>query len=199
MADSASPVSQPAPPAPHLVQRTIQKRKYACDQCNKIFDLKNFTRHKRIHTGERPYVCDYPGCSKSFGQMAHLTTHKLTHTGDEPFVCDFPGCEVRFSRRGNLATHKRIHTGDKPYVCDYEGCGARFTQTSYMATHKRVHTGEKPFKCDFPGCDTCFTISSNLTKHKHSLHTARGQQRQKIKRNAWLASSRIPASPSSAR
>ena len=48
--------------------------------------------------GERPYVCDYPGCGKSFCQSGQLNTSlqfKLAHNfvlfeiaGERPYVCD---------------------------------------------------------------------------------------------------------------
>ncbi|MTI11582.1 hypothetical protein E1189_00450, partial [Sansalvadorimonas verongulae] len=40
------------------------------------------------------------------------------HIGDRPFVCDFDGCRKSFSQSGNLARHKRTHTGNRPFVCD---------------------------------------------------------------------------------
>lgn len=36
-----------------------------------------------------PYVCDYPGCGKSFAITGALTIHKRTHNGHKPFKCTF--------------------------------------------------------------------------------------------------------------
>ena len=41
-------------------------------------------RHKRTHTGEKPYVWDHEGCGKSFSRSSGLTKHKRTHTGEKP-------------------------------------------------------------------------------------------------------------------
>ncbi|MTI11796.1 C2H2-type zinc finger protein, partial [Sansalvadorimonas verongulae] len=48
------------------------------------------TRHKRVHTGYKPFVCDQ--CKRSFTQSSDLTRHQRTHTGDKPFACDLDGC-----------------------------------------------------------------------------------------------------------
>jgi uncharacterized Zn-finger protein len=149
------------------------EKPYVCDfaGCDaKFAQSQHFIRHKRTHTGEKPYVCDFPGCEARFSQSGYLTQHKRTHTGEKPYVCNFIGCEARFSEGGSLIRHKRSHTGDKSHVCDFEGCDYKCSIHGNLIRHKRVHTGEKPYSCDFPECEARFSESGHLTTHKRT-HT----------------------------
>ncbi|KAL6458747.1 hypothetical protein MHYP_G00322190 [Metynnis hypsauchen] len=81
-----------------------------CNICNRVFPReKSLQAHKRTHTGERPYLCDFPECGKAFVQSGQLKTHQRLHTGEKPFVCSEKGCGSRF-------THANRHCPKHPYA-----------------------------------------------------------------------------------
>ena len=65
--------------------------------------------HKRTHTGQKPYKCDWPGCDFASAQLCNMTSHRRTHTGERPYKCDVPGCDYAAAQSGNLHDHVRIH------------------------------------------------------------------------------------------
>jgi uncharacterized Zn-finger protein len=84
-----------------------------------------------------PIRCDI--CGRVFPREKSLQAHKRTHSGDRPYTCDFPNCDKAFVQSGQLKTHQRLHTGEKPFICTVEGCESRFTHANrHCPTHPKA-------------------------------------------------------------
>ncbi|EGN99827.1 hypothetical protein SERLA73DRAFT_72613 [Serpula lacrymans var. lacrymans S7.3] len=53
------------------------------------------------------YECNY--CGKGFSRPSSLKIHLNSHTGEKPFLCTFEGCGRSFSVLSNMRRHARVH------------------------------------------------------------------------------------------
>ncbi|EPQ57547.1 hypothetical protein GLOTRDRAFT_127898 [Gloeophyllum trabeum ATCC 11539] len=54
------------------------------------------------------YECPY--CHKGFNRPSSLKIHINSHTGEKPFMCPYEGCGRTFSVLSNMRRHARVHT-----------------------------------------------------------------------------------------
>ncbi|EPQ01528.1 Propionyl-CoA carboxylase alpha chain, mitochondrial [Myotis brandtii] len=107
-----------------------------CPREGKPFKAKyKLVNHIRVHTGEKPFPCPFPGCGKVFARSENLKIHKRTHTGEKPFQCEFEGCDRRFANSSDRKKHMHVHTSDKPYLCKM--CDKSYTHPSSLRKHMK--------------------------------------------------------------
>ena len=77
--------------------------KYSCDSCQYSCAIpSNLERHKRTHTGEKPFTCE--SCQYSCTQICNLKQHKLfRHSDEKQISCNL--CLFTCKTKGELKRH----------------------------------------------------------------------------------------------
>ncbi|CAL8087533.1 unnamed protein product [Orchesella dallaii] len=161
-------------PAPNCDKRFLDERKMKlhfvnhtknirCMDCNMSFaSQSNLNQHKTIHTGERPFICEY--CGTRFRLNSKLQDHLRIHTGERPYTCN--DCDQTFKTSSVLYRHMKIHSVGGPYNCDV--CHKSFTRKRSKTLHMITHSWVHPYTCDV--CDKSYTQKGSKTRHMKQFH-----------------------------
>lgn len=86
--------------------------------CNHCYSNKyNLRRHVTVNHNKVRFTCDV--CDRKLSSAQSLKDHVYCHTGEKPYACRFPGCSKRYRQGSQLSVHKRKHLKQAKYFDDH--------------------------------------------------------------------------------
>ena len=154
----------------HVLFMHSQPNRYKCDWPGCEYstgDPSQIYRHKRVHTGKRPFVCDVDQCGKAFMERTNLNSHKTkVHKLGTVFNCYWPGCEYITGDPTSMTTHESVHNTGGDYVCSWPECGKRMAYKKSLEEHiNAIHKNVKPYACRVAGCQYRTAFHRNIPQH----------------------------------
>ena len=84
---------------------------YKCHYCEYTADSANILRHERIHSGDKPFKCVFPGCEYASARSDDVVKHFRRHANERRFQCT--RCGFSALDVSSLHYHERTHDGEK--------------------------------------------------------------------------------------
>ncbi|XP_054166572.1 zinc finger protein 208-like [Oppia nitens] len=169
--------------------------KYVCPQCDRRLDReKQIYRHLHIvHKVERPCICFYPDCDKTYANRQYLDRHLEAHVRPqirlpEPesdpnslllmkrnnfdetsgqYMCPNPDCELGFPSSRQLYAHfYSQHYIRGEWRCDYPDCSKVYKTKVLLDVHQKIHSDVKPYVCQHPECTNAYRTKAEWKSHQ---------------------------------
>ncbi|GIY34114.1 zinc finger protein 227 [Caerostris extrusa] len=150
-----------------IIQTDKNRSCHTCCYCDyKSYIKSDMVKHIRIHTGERPFVCEI--CGKAFTQKQNLlreTREKyciFVNTSEEfgksnLLKCSY--CSYTACYKSQIAQHMRKHTGERPFLCKLCGVASIALKGKAGTTNEPCiafsNINETPMEFDFQQCPYC--------------------------------------------
>ncbi|WKX92480.1 hypothetical protein Q1695_010479 [Nippostrongylus brasiliensis] len=168
--DEEEPNSTDGDESDRRSSRSHARKQHKCQTCPASFSKpSDLVRHIRVHTGERPFVCDV--CQRAFRVVSALYAHRRTHRRKQAeHPCTVCGAE--FFSKSSLALHLRIHSGEKPLKCRH--CDDVFRTSSDRKQHEITwHGAPGSHVCRKSPCSHCDSARRRRSRLEKQRETSR--------------------------
>lgn len=92
----------------------------------------------RNNSKEGRYPCQAIGCSYVCRWQCEMKVHMNKHTKERPFLCDWANCGKSFGDKSSMRTHyNAVHLKLKKFKCHVKGCSLSFTCAKSRNRHSR--------------------------------------------------------------
>ncbi len=87
---------------PH--EYSYRSASFQCAVCDRKFATKSsLTQQQKVPKEPRTFKCQF--CSQKFNSKYACAVHERRHTGNNPYVCDVPGCKRSYPQKIQLKLH----------------------------------------------------------------------------------------------
>jgi KRAB domain-containing zinc finger protein len=151
-------------------------QQHRCEHCGKALSTSaSLKMHiQTVHSSERPFVCSFDNCKKSYTGRSALNAHVRSVHERVRYPCS--GCDKSFADRGNLHKHISSIHDETRYQCDH--CEKSFTTRGNLNAHIKLQhkqstngsTTPTPTSFNCLYCGTSMTTLPLYYQHNTQFH-----------------------------